>query len=54
MELLGHHSLQNLPYSERLQNLKLLYHRSHVDLIMTYKILNETMLVDKDNEDQPH
>ena len=43
--------LQNLPYSERLQNLNLLglsYHRNRIDLIMTYKILNEAMLVDKD------
>ena len=44
-------SLQNLPYSERLQNLNLLslsYHRNRMDLIMTYKIFNEAMLVNKD------
>ena len=43
------HSLQNLPYSERLQNLNLpslSYRRNRKDLIMTYKILNEAMLVD--------
>ena len=42
--------LQSLPYSERLQNLNLpslSYRRNHMDLIMTYKILNEAMLVDK-------
>ena len=44
-------SLQNLPYSQRLQNLNvpsLSYRRNGMDLIMTYKILNEAMLVDKD------
>ena len=44
-------SLQNLTYSERLQNLNLLglsYRRNRMDLIMTYKILNENVLVDKD------
>ena len=43
--------LQNLPYSERLQNLNLpslSYCRNHMELIKTYKILNEAMLVDKD------
>ena len=53
-------SLQNLPYSQRLQNLNLpslSYHRNRIDLIMTYKIFNEAMLVDKDfiySEYQPH
>ena len=45
-------SLQNLTYSERLQNLNLSslsYRRNRMDLIMTYKILNENVLVDKDN-----
>ena len=45
-------SLQNLTYSERLQNLNLpslSYRRNHMDLIMTYKILNDNVLVDKDN-----
>ena len=44
-------SLQNLRYSQRLQNLNLpslSYCRNRMDLIMTYKILNEAMLVDKD------
>ena len=44
-------SLQNLPYSEGLQNLNLpslSYRRNRMDLILTYKILNEAMLVDKD------
>ena len=44
-------SLQNLPYSERLQNLNLpslSYRCNRMDLIMTYNILNEAMLVDKD------
>ena len=44
-------SLQNLTYSERLQNLNLpslSYCHNHMDLIMTYKILNENVLVDKD------
>ena len=46
-------SLQNLTYSERLQNLNLpslSYRRNRMDLIMTYKILNENVLaiVDKD------
>ena len=44
-------SLQNLTYSERLQNLtlpSLSYRRNRMDLIMTYKILNENVLVDKD------
>ena len=43
-------SLQNLPYSQRLQNLNLpslSYCRNRMDL-MTYKILNEAMLIDKD------
>ena len=43
-------SLQN-SYSERLQNLNLpssSYRHNCMDLIMTYKILNEAMLVDKD------
>ena len=37
--------------TERLQNLNLpclSYRRNHMDLIMTYKILNENVLVDKD------
>ena len=44
-------SLQSLTYSERLQNLNLpslSYRRNRMDLIMTYKILNENVLVDKD------
>lgn len=44
-------SLQNLTYSERLQNLNLpslSYRRNRMDLIMTYKILNENVLIDKD------
>ena len=44
-------SLQNLSYFGRLQNLNLpslSYHRNRMCLIMTYKILNEAMLVDKD------
>ena len=44
-------SLQNLPYIERLQNLNLpslSYCCNRMYLIMTYKILNEAMLVDKD------
>ena len=44
-------SLQNLTYSERLKNLNLpslSYRRNRIDLIMTYKILNEDALVDKD------
>ena len=44
-------SLQNLTYSERLQNLNLpslSYCRNRMDLIMTYKILNEDVLVDRD------
>ena len=43
--------LQNLTYSKRLQNLNLpslSYHCNRMDLIMTYKILNENVLVDKD------
>ena len=53
-------SLQNLPYYERLQNLNLpslSYRHNRMDLIMTYKILNEAILVDKGylyNEYQPH
>ena len=44
-------SLQNLTCSERLQNLylpSLSYHRNRTDLIITYQILNENVLVDKD------
>ena len=44
-------SLQNLTYSKRLQNLNLpslSYRHNRMDLIMTYKILNENILVDKD------
>ena len=44
-------SIQNLPYPERSQNLNLpilSYRRYCVDLIMTYKILNKAMLLDKD------
>ena len=44
-------SLQNLTYSERLQNLNLpslSYRCNRMDLIMTYKILNDNVLVDKD------
>ena len=44
-------SLQNLTYSERLQNLNLpslSYRRNRMDLIMTYKILHEDVAVDKD------
>ena len=44
-------SLRNLTYSERLQNLNLpslSYRRNRMDLIMTSKILNENVLVDKD------
>ena len=35
-------------FSERLQNLSLSYFCNRMDLIMTYKILNEAILVDKD------
>ena len=40
-----------MTYSERLQNLNLpslSYRRNRMDLIMTYKILNENVLIDKD------
>ena len=43
-------SLQNLTYSKRLQNLNLpslSYRRNRMDLIMTYKILNEDILIDR-------
>ena len=43
--------LQNLPYSDRLQSLNLpslSYRRNRMDLIMTYKILNGAVLVDKE------
>ena len=44
-------TLQNLPYSDRLQSLNLpslSYCQNHMDLIMTYKILNGAVLVDKE------
>ena len=44
-------TLQNLPYSDRLQSLNLpslSYRRNRMDLIMTYKILNGAVLVDKE------
>ena len=44
-------SFYNLTYSERLQELNLpslLYRRTRMDLIMTYKILNNLVSVDKD------
>ena len=40
--------LQNLPYSDRLQSLNLpslSYRQNHMDLIMTYKILNGAVLL---------
>ena len=44
-------TLRDLSYSERLQNLNLpslTYCRDCMDLIMTFKIFNGTVLVDKD------
>ena len=44
-------TLRDLPYSERLQNLNLpslSYRRDRMDLIMTFKIFNGTVSVDKD------
>ena len=44
-------TLENLPYSDRLQSLNLpslSYRRNRMDLIMTYKILNGAVLVDKE------
>jgi len=41
-------SFYNMSYSERLQQLSSLYHRTRMDLIMTYKILNNLVSVDKD------
>ena len=41
-------AIKDLTYSERLQNLSLSYRRNCMDLIMTYKILNENVLADKD------
>jgi len=44
-------TLQNLPYSDRLQSFNLpslSYRRNHMDLIMTYKILNGAVLADKE------
>jgi len=44
-------TLQNLPYSDRLQSLNLPslpYHRNRMDLVMTHKILNGAVLVDKE------
>ena len=43
-------TLRDLLYSEKLQNLNLLslsYRRDHIDLIMTFKIFNGAVLVDK-------
>ena len=44
-------SFYNMSYSERLHKLNLpslLYRRTRMDLIMTYKILNNLVFVDKD------
>ena len=41
-------SLQHLPYSESLSLPSLSYRCNRMDLIMTYKILNELVLVDKE------